>query len=200
LKAAEKLSGNGVVDLIIIDMPVSTEEITGRRSADDAISKAFGGKGCSTHTPNVNRPGLAGRAISTGFRNLGYRIATASTQISATKHLVETYPHPALLTLLAAQYRIPYKVSKSTRYWRNTPVPQRIDNLLKEFRRILDALKNKMSNILLTLPADGEVCQLSQLKRYEEALDALVCAWVGIECLQGGVRPCGDEAAAIWVP
>jgi predicted RNase H-like nuclease len=38
------------------------------------------------------------------------------------------------------------------------------------------------------------------LKRYEDALDALVCGWVGIEYLGGRCTAFGDTAAAIWTP
>jgi len=37
-------------------------------------------------------------------------------------------------------------------------------------------------------------------KRYEDALDALVCTWVGVEHLEVNTVPLGDETAAIWCP
>jgi predicted RNase H-like nuclease len=57
LGAAKTLLNGTAVDLVMIDMPVSMDPITGRRAAGNAISKAFGGKGCSVHTPNSRRPG-----------------------------------------------------------------------------------------------------------------------------------------------
>ncbi len=36
----------------------------------------------------------------------------------------------------------------------------------------------------------------SEMKRYEDALDAIVCAWVGIEFLRECAYPLGDETAA----
>jgi hypothetical protein len=38
------------------------------------------------------------------------------------------------------------------------------------------------------------------LKRYEDTLDALVCAWLGFRFLAGKTLPLGDETAAIWCP
>jgi hypothetical protein len=38
------------------------------------------------------------------------------------------------------------------------------------------------------------------LKRYEDALDALISAWVGVEFINGRAIPYGDDAAAVWVP
>tara|TARA_B100002003_G_scaffold148670_1_gene137814 strand:+ start:724 stop:861 length:138 start_codon:yes stop_codon:yes gene_type:complete len=41
---------------------------------------------------------------------------------------------------------------------------------------------------------------LAGLKTYEDGIDALVCAWVGIEYLRGAATPYGDDDAAIWIP
>lgn len=41
---------------------------------------------------------------------------------------------------------------------------------------------------------------LSSLKRYEDALDALVCAWVGIKFMEGHALALGDDRCAVWVP
>lgn len=40
----------------------------------------------------------------------------------------------------------------------------------------------------------------ARLKRHEDALDALICAWVGVQYLAGSIRAFGDEDAAIWTP
>ena len=39
-----------------------------------------------------------------------------------------------------------------------------------------------------------------ELKAYEDALDAIVCASVAICALDGRAPPFGDEASAIWIP
>jgi predicted RNase H-like nuclease len=44
------------------------------------------------------------------------------------------------------------------------------------------------------------VNSFSALKRYEDALDALICGWVGVEYLAGRAVPLGNEDAAIWCP
>jgi predicted RNase H-like nuclease len=38
------------------------------------------------------------------------------------------------------------------------------------------------------------------MKPIEDKIDALVCAWVGIQVLDGKAEPIGDESAAIWLP
>jgi len=114
--------------------------------------------------------------------------------------LVEVYPHPALLTLLECEYRVPYKVAKSYRYWPKLTVMQRIAALLNEFRVISEALVRIVGPVALPLPQADAVPSLAALKRYEDAVDALVCAWIGICYLEGNADASGDETAAIWCP
>jgi predicted RNase H-like nuclease len=52
----------------------------------------------------------------------------------------------------------------------------------------------------LKLPEEGTVGSLARLKPYEDALDALVSAWIGLEYLAGRATALGDEQAAVWVP
>ncbi len=110
------------------------------------------------------------------------------------------YPHPALLTLLGRDYRIPYKVSKSTKYWPHATVQERICKLLVQFSAIESALRHTFAETHVPLPAASEIQTLRQLKRYEDALDALISAWVGVEYAGGRATAYGDGNAAIWVP
>jgi predicted RNase H-like nuclease len=199
LDAAHQLA-RSPVDLVTIDMPIATVPIAGRREADNRISAIFGGRGCSTHTPNVNRPGPLGSALSAAFSRAGFPIATTPTTGALTQHLLEVYPHPALLTLLDREYRVPYKVGKSRRYWPMLALDERIRMLLTEFSTIHDALVAELGPVGLQIPPAASVLTLSALKRYEDALDALVCAWVGIRYMQGQAVGHGDETAAIWCP
>jgi predicted RNase H-like nuclease len=113
---------------------------------------------------------------------------------------IEVYPHPALLALLSREYRVPYKVSRSGKYWKGTSVLDRIPKLLAEFRQIQDALELVLGPLPIELPQAEAVRTLSELKRHEDALDAVVCAWVGLRFLQGRATAYGDETAAVWVP
>src|SRR2546427_180854 len=55
--------------VVAIDMPVATVPITGRRAVDNMISKTFGKRGCSTHSPGIDRPGNLGAALSREFQS-----------------------------------------------------------------------------------------------------------------------------------
>lgn len=40
----------------------------------------------------------------------------------------------------------------------------------------------------------------TEVKAYEDALDAILCAWVATFALEGRATPFGDENSAIWIP
>jgi predicted RNase H-like nuclease len=199
LVAARNL-GVDKVDLIALDIPLAHTKIESRRPSDSAISKAFGGKGCSTHSPTSERPGPISDDLMAQLRKIGYSLETTSPATRSKRRVLEVYPHPALLALLKRDYRVPYKVSNSSKYWKGESVPTRIERLLNEFSGIFGALQNVFGDLGFELPSKLDITTLSALKRYEDGLDALVCAWVGQQHLQGNTRPYGDIDSAIWVP
>lgn len=199
LQAATTLAGEAVT-LVTIDMPISTSPIIRRRAADQAVSRSFGARWCSAHSPGPARPGALGAELSRQFTELGYPVATAATPVGTTQCLVEVYPHPALLTLLNRERRVPYKVSKASTYWRGVSIPDRITRLLDEFANIQRGLEQHIDDMAIRLPRANDVKTLSALKPVEDALDALVCCWVGGAYLAGTAYPLGDETAAVWCP
>jgi predicted RNase H-like nuclease len=199
LRAAHAIAG-APVDIVAVDMPVATTGINGRRVADNRVSAAYGGRGCSTHSPGPNRPGGLGAAFSRDFAASGYPVAHAETPPGTHKSLVEIYPHPAILTLLGRAFRVPYKVAKSRRYWPGLSVSERIVKLVGELTTINEALSNIFGATAICIPEPDSVRSLAFLKRYEDALDALVSAWVGVCYAEGRVQAYGDHQAAIWCP
>lgn len=199
LDAARSLAGEPV-DLITLDMPVATSSFSERREADNAISVEFGSRWCSAHTPSLTRPGPLGARLSSAIQASGYELATTATPAAETNRLIEVYPHPALLALLRRDRRVPYKVGKSRKYWPQLDRRDRIRALLSELDSIHQALQQVFGPFGFDLPTPADVPSLARLKRYEDALDALVCAWVGVEYLRSRTVALGDETAAIWCP
>ncbi len=199
LDASQALAG-APVDLVALDMPIANAPFSCRRVADNAISRAFGGRGCSAHSPSAVRPGEIGANLTRQFHDAGYRLVTDSDSPPPARSFIEVYPHPALLTLMKAAYRVPYKVQKSRRFWPQQSGRERIVSLLDQFRRIDAALRRHIDGVPEFLPAVEDVVSLAALKRYEDGLDALICGWVGVEFLAGHARAYGDGTATIWVP
>lgn len=184
------------VSLIVADMPLSRTPITGLRYADREIGRRFGAYGCAAHAPSSTRPGPVSEHFRDGFEECGFRLATSVDQLPP-RALIETYPHPALLSLLNADYRVRYKVKNTKKYWRDADIPTRLANLLGVLRGILAKLSEAIIEIGFDVPESPE--SFACLKQTEDKIDALICAWVGIQVLDGKAGPIGDESAAIWL-
>ncbi len=200
LLAAARTLDPAPVAVVAVDMPLATVPITGRRAADQAVSRYFGARGASTHSPSARRPGPLADSLRACFGASGYPLATVTDGGPRWPALIEVYPHASLLALTGAAYRIPYKVQRSARYHPGASVRERIQRVHSELASILDRLREHVDAIELPLPPVGEVPSLRMLKRYEDALDGLVCAWSALRYLRGEADAFGDDTAAIWVP
>lgn len=199
LESARLIAGK-YPDMVTVDMPVSRSPITGRRVADNAISRAFGARGCSTHSPSTDRPGEVGAHLTTHLFERGYELLTTSSDRRRGCVLVEVYPHPALLVLMQRDYQVPYKVSRRNKYWKDVPPAQRKSNLVTELVQIFDRLRGQIDGLDATWLKGLDLISFEAMKRYEDTLDALVCAWVGVKILEGAAKPYGDDEGAVWVP
>lgn len=135
LDAALRLAGTGV-NLVVPDMPLCTTPITGRRFANAAVSRAFGGRGCSTHSPSTVRPWCPWGLSPGGVRRAGLtpsRCDDAGGLAAAHRRGVS---HPALLALLSVERRVPCKLPKATRYWPEATAVQRRARLVGEWRNV----------------------------------------------------------------
>lgn len=201
LIGAARRASVGELAVVAVDMPVARVPFESRRAADAAVSRAFARNHCSTHSPSAERPGALGRSLMTQLETHGFPLATAQARYSdALPCTIEVYPHPAILRLLGRERRLKYKVSRSRRYWPMASRSERISKLIEAFRWLNDGLGEIFGAPPVSLPALGEVDRLSMLKKYEDVLDAVVCAWVGACFVEGAIEAYGDDLAAIWVP
>jgi predicted RNase H-like nuclease len=189
------------VTLVTVDLPVALGPVTRRREADDAVSRAFARAKCGTHSPTATRPGPLADRMRAGLAALGFALATAATAAGTARHLVEVYPHPALLALCAREVRLPYKVAKARAYWPSLTRAERAECLAKQYAHIAAALAAAgVRDIPDELRTPEVPATPGRLKPVEDQIDALVCAWVGVEYLRGRARAYGDSEAAIWIP
>jgi predicted RNase H-like nuclease len=190
-------------DLVAVDMPLSRRPIIGRRASDIAVSVAYGARKCATHSPSAERPGPISDALRADFAACAYPLWTApapSAPALATPGLIEVYPHPALVELTGASERLPYKISRIGKYWPDLKPPGRRERLLSQWRRIVAALEDQIEGVSKSLPEIAEGASGLAFKSYEDALDAIVCAWVGVCALEGVADAYGDVDSAIWIP
>jgi predicted RNase H-like nuclease len=110
------------------------------------------------------------------------------------------YPHPAIIELLGLGERLKYKASKLQKYWPELDRDQRHIAVVKNLNYLRAALNERISGVVQWLPMAQSFEQASQLKGYEDTLDAVVCAWIGYEFLAGRCVAYGDKESAIWLP
>lgn len=187
LTAATSLAG-APVTLVAIDMPLSRLPIVSRRVSDNKVSSLYGVRHAGTHTPSALRPGRLSDDLTKGFAHQGYPLVTSGGSFPA---LIEVYPHPALIELAVANRRLPYKHGKARAYWPEDDRLSRRRKLFEVWGHIVELLEARIRGVAtaLTLPELG--CRGYELKAFEDALDAVVCAWVGICVLDG-------TAQTIW--
>ena len=195
LAAAQKICGRRI-DLVAVDMPLSRRPIAARRFCDDEVSRKYGAMGAGTHSPSATRPGRISDMLREAFEQLGYVLCMKPP----ARGLIEVYPHPALIELLAESRRLPYKAGKIRAYWRDLTSEDRRLKLHAIWARIVDALEQRIAGVSDALPAPGAKTVGRGLKAFEDKLDAVVCCAVAIACLEGEAEAYGDDDAAIWVP
>lgn len=196
ISAAAAKAGAGI-DLVAVDMPLATVPITGRRLSDNLISSEYGARHASTHTPSSARPGKISDELREDFGRVGFPLATTAL---VNRSLIEVYPHPALIELATAQRRLPYKVSKIRKYWPDEKPEMRRQNLVEVWKGIVTLLDAQIQGVSSLLPSPSLGAAGHEMKAYEDALDAVVCAWVGACALDKRAMAYGDETSAIWVP
>lgn len=184
-------------DIVAVDMPLANEPIIARRKSDNAVSREYGGRHCSTHSPSAVRPGKISDQLTQAFAAAGYPLATSSV---IGRAVIEVYPHPALVELSGESRRLPYKAGKLGKYWPRLTRYERKENLIEVWERIVHLLDQQIAGTADRLALPGAGADGRTLKAFEDMLDAVICAWVGICVLEGSAEPYGDDTSAIWIP
>jgi predicted RNase H-like nuclease len=196
LSAAQSLCG-APVSVAALDLPLAHAPITARRACDDAVSRAYARQKCSTYPPSATRPGPISDRLRLEFARAGYALCTTDLSLPG---IMEVYPHPALLALCDAPERLPYKAAKTRIYWPALDRVQRRERLVLQWADFVEHLERDISGVTAALPPPPADARGVALKAYEDMLDAVICAWIGIRALEGRARPYGDDQAAIWIP
>jgi predicted RNase H-like nuclease len=202
IETCRRLTGRSP-DLVAVDMPLSLKPICGRRVSDRQLSKAYGAKKCATHSPSAVRPGKISDNLREAFEGCGYCLRTAPGPPETTMEtpgLIEVYPHPALVELMNAPERLKYKAGKIANYWDELKPAQRREKLFGVWNSIVAALEIEIAEVVNKLPRPKEDDRSAALKSFEDALDAVICAWGAIQALRGRATAYGDDNSAIWIP
>ncbi len=205
LAVCERIAG-AMPNVIALDIPIGPQLITRRRAADRMVTSAYITRKAGTHSPTATRPGPISKMLFEQLLACGFEWLHAKAAFSRNKNFrvfIEAYPHPAIIELLNLEERLKYKVSKLQKYWPNFNRNERWAAVAQNLTRLRAALDKRLAGVADWLPSAKSLIKngpASRLKGYEDALDAIVCAWIGCEFLAGRCAAYGDEKSAIWLP
>ncbi|NUO81794.1 DUF429 domain-containing protein [candidate division KSB1 bacterium] len=191
--------------VVALDIPLSHRPITQRRACDNLVTSAYGSRWAGTHSPSAQRPGEISNLLAQQLCAAGYDLKTNdSLPISTAKRsFIESYPHPAIIELLHLPKRLAYKTSRMAQYWPElTPQARRL-HLCRNLNTLRDALAHEIEDVKTFIPSARTLLQyggVAALKGMEDALDAIVCAWSGLQFWKGKAVAYGNTEAAIWLP
>lgn len=220
LPSDETLNVSGILDaakrytgmqpnVVSLDIPLSPLPIRGRRPADNAVSTRYGSRWAGTHTPSTERFGHVSAALFQQLSDSGYHWMNAIGPVQLDgqmRYFLETYPHPVIVEMLALEKRLCYKVAKRQKYWPNLMPDERRRSIASELDRLHSALASRIGGFADRVPKACNVLDAAPkskgtvFKGIEDALDAVLCAFVGCEFLAGHAVAFGDQYSAIWIP
>jgi predicted RNase H-like nuclease len=170
------------------------------------VTSAYISRKAGTHSPTAERPGPISRMLFEQLSDCGFKwlhAKAASSHSESSRVFIEVYPHPAIIELLQLNERLRYKMSKRQKYWPELDRAARWANVARQLDRLRAALNNRILGVtqqLFSAQTFVKNGRTSYLKSYEDAIDAIVCAWIGCEFLAGRCVAYGDEESAIWLP
>ena len=192
--------------MIALDIPLGNRPFTGRRACDNAITSAYVARGAGTHSPSEIRPGPISKSLFQQMRHAGYQWlwqSPAAPRAGTNRFFAETYPHPAIIELMGLPKRLAYKTSRVQKYWPEATAAERWRRVCRNLDNLRQALANEIAGVDRMLPPARQIFKLgkrTRLKNFEDALDAVVCAWIGVQILRRRAMAYGDRTGAIWVP
>jgi histidinol-phosphate phosphatase family protein len=178
----------GVPGLVAIDAPLAVPNETGGRPCDRQVAAVFGRFQAGPYPANrrnlARYGGLRAEAITRRLRSLGFRHDPRVACRSASRHVIEVFPHPATVSLFGLERTLKYKARKGRGYpdrWRE----------LSRFRDHLAALVKV--DPPLYLPAEIVDMRIEgrrgqAFKEAEDLLDAVVCAYSALYAWVHGPR------------
>ncbi len=186
--------------LVAIDAPLVVTNATGNRPCEAALNRDFARFDAGAHPSNTGKAEFSG--IPRGARlaaALGLDIDPAS---SAGRRAIEVYPHPATVALFELGRTLKYKNKTGRSLAELRSELQRLIGLLEGLSTARPALRVHDSPPWSTLVGQVEAAtRKSDLRRAEDQVDAVVCAYVALfaERAPGRTTTYGDLATGYIV-
>jgi predicted RNase H-like nuclease/ppGpp synthetase/RelA/SpoT-type nucleotidyltranferase len=186
--------------LVAIDAPLVVTNPTGQRGCETDLNRDFAKFEAGAHPANTGKPEFAGTPR-------GARIADAlgldmDPQSRASRRAIEVYPHPATVVLFRLGRTLKYKHKQG----------RTLAQLRTELLRLMDEIERLAQAAVPLRVADNPAWidmrravegaqRKSELRRAEDPVDAVVCAYVGLYATRrpASVTTYGDFAGGYIV-
>lgn len=188
--------------VVAFDAPLVVRNATGMRDCERQVSRRFGSRNASCYPSNRANPNFAdgGRAW-----NLATRLdLDAALDPAADRRAIEVYPHAAIVSLFDLPTVLRYKKG------RGRSVPERQSELLA-LLDLVESLSDATPRLRVAASAQWRSARLAvedatrpmHLNAVEDAVDAVVCAYVALLILDDPARVeafGADDEGTIMVP
>jgi predicted RNase H-like nuclease len=165
--------------LVAIDASLIVNNETGERKAETQLKKMFAAYHAVPYPSNRNLyrrlyGGIRGEQISKMLGKKGFQHSPYITKFEESKKFFEVFPHSAMVVIFNLKEILKYKPKKNRSYYFRW----------QEFETYQSCLKSlEKRNPSLILPHDiintnVRVLKGKALKRYEDLLDAIFCAYI----------------------
>lgn len=192
----------GIVQVVALDIPIGPQPVRFYREADRAVTRQYGGRGASVHSPTPQRPGPLADLLYQQLTEVGFHWA-GLTVIDHQPSFIEVYPHVAIIELFGYSYRLPYKVQKRNQYFKDDPPEIRHKKSIEKLNELRVKILTEVDlSEKINLPSldTNKYYPIKYLKGYEDAMDSIICALVGYYYHLGEAVALGDKTGTVWTP
>jgi predicted RNase H-like nuclease len=171
--------------VVAIDAPLVVKNATGQRDCERLITAHFGRNHAGCHPSNLGHPHttIGGRVVieleKSGF---DHTFALNEAKRRSGRWVFEVYPHPAMVRLFGLDRIIRYKKGRVTEKRDGLGI------LRQQLRKLADGSRGLVTSPKLAevLERDPQLLGGKSLKRYEDTLDAVFCAYLAWHCWRWG--------------
>lgn len=178
--------------VVAIDAPLTVPNQTGRRPGETELNAVFARFHAGAHPANRQRLAgynggtVRGEEILRRLATLGIRHDATIIPRQPTRQAFEVYPHPAMVVLFGLGRVLKYKAKLGIAH------TQRLE-AFQHYQRHLHDLRRGIPSMILPveLLAEDHLHKRGRaLKAYEDQLDAIFCAYLGLYYWWWGTERC----------
>lgn len=176
--------------IIGVDAPLWVPNEAGRRPAEAEIGQAFRRYEAGAHPANrrlLSRDGVVrGEALVQELAQRSFVHRPAIEAGVAVRQVTEIFPHPSMVAIFQLERTLKYKARPKRRLDERWEAWRTYQTQLRKLASGDPALRGQQR----WLDIDPEQLRGAALKRYEDVIDAIFCAYIGLYAFRWGAERC----------